>query len=66
MQLDPIYAISSDELAHYNNFKIVRQKLRDQGKEIPELVVQLELAGEYLVMAAIPSRANGMNYMLSG
>jgi RND family efflux transporter MFP subunit len=46
VQLDPIYATASVEQSTYNNFTLFRQKLTDEGLEIPEVVVQLELAGD--------------------
>ncbi len=46
VQLDPIYASASVEQSTYNNFTLFRQKLTDEGLEIPEVTVQLELAGD--------------------
>lgn len=45
MQLDPIYVKSALELGVYNRTVLLRQRLADQGKEIPELVLSIELAG---------------------
>ncbi len=45
VQLDPIYATGSVELARYVNFMLVRQQMSEEGVEIPELTVQLELPG---------------------
>lgn len=45
MQLDPIYVKSSLELGVYNRTVLLRQRLAEQGKEIPELVLSIELAG---------------------
>jgi RND family efflux transporter MFP subunit len=46
VQLDPIYATASVEQSTYNNFTLFRQKLTEEGLEIPEVVVQLKLAGD--------------------
>lgn len=45
VQLDPIYATASVEQSQYNNFTLFRQKLTEEGLEIPEVLVKLELAG---------------------
>ena len=48
-QLDPIYVAAGIELGVYNKFTMLRQKLKAEGKEIPELAVSIDLtgAGEY-------------------
>ncbi len=46
VQLDPIYATASVEQSTYNNFTLFRQKLTDEGLEIPEVEVELKLAGD--------------------
>lgn len=45
VQLHPIYATGSVDLARYVSFMMLRQGMRDVGTEIPELLVSLELAG---------------------
>jgi RND family efflux transporter MFP subunit len=44
-QLDPIYVISSVELSTYHRFVLLRKQLQKEGVEIPELVIELALAG---------------------
>ena len=48
-QLDPIYVTAGVEVGMYNRFTMLRQKLEAEGKDIPELIVTIELtgAGEY-------------------
>lgn len=45
VQLDPIYATAGVELSVYNKFQMLRQKLTQEGRDIPELTVTLELVG---------------------
>jgi len=45
VQLDPIFVTGSVELSRYNKFMLAQQKLVDQGQDVPDVVLQLELAG---------------------
>lgn len=45
VQLDPIYARANIELSMYNDFVALRSKLTEDGIEIPDLEVFIELAG---------------------
>jgi RND family efflux transporter MFP subunit len=45
VQLDPIYVKGALELGAYNRAVLLRQRLASEGKEIPELALTLELAG---------------------
>lgn len=45
VQLDPIYVIASVEQGTYNRFVLLRQRLRAEGRDVPELAVSIELTG---------------------
>ena len=45
VQLDPIYARANIELSNYNDFVALRSKLTEEGIEVPDLEVFVELAG---------------------
>ena len=45
VQVDPIYVKGALELGAYNRAVLLRQRLASEGKEIPELVLTLGLAG---------------------
>lgn len=45
VQLDPIYVTANVELGVYNRFVMLRQRFESEGQEVPELVVEVQLAG---------------------
>jgi len=47
VQLDPIYVTANVELGVYNRFIMLRQRLEEEGQEVPELVVEVQLAGNF-------------------
>ena len=46
VQLDPIYVTASVELGVYNRFVMLRQRFEEEGLAVPELLVEVQLAGD--------------------
>lgn len=46
VQLDPIYVKASVELGVYNRFAMLRQRFENEGEAVPEVKVEVQLAGD--------------------